>query len=192
MSFQTCLSFFLMFFLKNAGNQTVDGPPLTSIVFLSLLWKSIGTIKCLVLKNIFFSVSEWVIYIFVWTIPLKMVVRLQTLGIQNYFSWYLMTTTQIIAKSNSKSVNNVIRHQKCIGFMESLCSERQKLCFFFLTSSSSVALSLNWISLSFKLGGIISQRASRAMWLGHWHACSLVAVRLGHSLGNEIVLLLYP
>ncbi len=36
--------------LKNAGNQTVDGPPLTSIVLLSLLWKTMGTNSCLVFK----------------------------------------------------------------------------------------------------------------------------------------------
>ncbi len=36
--------------LKNAGNQTFDSA-FTSIVFLYLLWKSMGTRNCLVLQN---------------------------------------------------------------------------------------------------------------------------------------------
>ncbi len=37
--------------LKNAGNQTVDVPNCSGTVFLSLLWKSVGTNSSLVLQN---------------------------------------------------------------------------------------------------------------------------------------------
>ncbi len=43
--------------LKNAGNQTFDSA-FTSIVFLYLLWKSMGTRNCLVLQNIFSCVQH--------------------------------------------------------------------------------------------------------------------------------------
>ncbi len=63
MSFQTCVSLFLMLnikedILKNAGNQTVDGVFPTSIVEKEILWKSMGTKNCLVLQNILFCVQH--------------------------------------------------------------------------------------------------------------------------------------
>ncbi len=52
MSFQTCMSFFL----EECWLSNSWWSPLTSIVFLSLLLKPMGTNTCLVLQNIFFMI----------------------------------------------------------------------------------------------------------------------------------------
>ncbi len=82
MSFQTCMSFFLMLnikedSLKNAGYQTVDSS--IDIVFISLLWTSVGINNCLVLQNssnylLLCSTQEINLNRFVTiTIPLKLI-----------------------------------------------------------------------------------------------------------------------
>ncbi len=63
MRFQTYISFFVILntkedILKTAGNSKSWWSPLTSIVFLSLLWKSMGTNNCLVLQNFVFNIRN--------------------------------------------------------------------------------------------------------------------------------------
>ncbi len=66
MSFQTCMSFFLMLnikvdILKNAGNQTVDGPHWLSISFPTL---EVNGDQQLFDPSKFFKISSFVLNMF--------------------------------------------------------------------------------------------------------------------------------
>ncbi len=106
MSFQTCMHFYLMWnlkedILKNAGTSKSWFSPLTYKVFLSLLWKSVGTNNCFFppkFLNISYTGLEGhegdlnyeKCYIFGWTVPLMMNLFITNNSLECGYSWFIV------------------------------------------------------------------------------------------------------